>query len=362
MCKILCNFSNFEANIVLVQRLLVTNESSWNIHVQTIPFSNSPQVGTLGYSLYPLSAPFTRSGLTNRRFSPERRQVYNFPQSHKSRNVRAVYVIRRLITKGEYKIRGVYAKVERFTPQYSRAAGAARCGGVKAIKEVCPETVVYAAEVGYNQATVHKTTRQRYYCHLNGLSLRLDESSLAPSKRGTQETSKLNGSDCSVVIKGKGERVITTDRVWLVELEDWLACVIANDRVAGWPIVANHRGACLYYQPRTSFDQFWYGPRIYESAKIKCLFPFLRDRSPRLWGNTVLPNDNDIFEEDRFARPRPLLYALGQKSVSPLYRHHERFQVANIFSFLSLFLFFLLKGKEITAATINRGETVLLLL
>lgn len=95
--------------------------------------------------------------------------TFHNPVSHET--VGAVYVIRRLITKGVYKIRGVYAKVERFTPQYSRAAEAARCGGVKAIKEVCPETVVYAAEVGYNQATVHKTTRQRYYCHLNGLSL-----------------------------------------------------------------------------------------------------------------------------------------------------------------------------------------------
>lgn len=53
-------------------------------------------------------------------------------------------------------------------PHNAGGASAAHCGGVKAIKEVCPETVVYAAEVGYNQAVVHKTTRQRYYCHLNG--------------------------------------------------------------------------------------------------------------------------------------------------------------------------------------------------
>lgn len=47
---------------------------------------------------------------------------------------------------------------------------AARRGGVEAIKRGLSETVVYAAEVDYNQAVVHKTARQRYYCHLNGLA------------------------------------------------------------------------------------------------------------------------------------------------------------------------------------------------
>lgn len=44
---------------------------------------------------------------------------------------------------------------------------AARRRGVEAIKRGLSETVVYAAEVDYNQAVVHKTARQRYYCHLN---------------------------------------------------------------------------------------------------------------------------------------------------------------------------------------------------
>jgi len=41
---------------------------------------------------------------------------------------------------------------------------------VEAIKRGLSETVVYAAEVDYNQTVVHKTARQRYYCHLNGLA------------------------------------------------------------------------------------------------------------------------------------------------------------------------------------------------
>lgn len=47
---------------------------------------------------------------------------------------------------------------------------AARRRGVEAIKRGLLETVVYAAEVDYNQTVVHKTARQRYYCHLNGLA------------------------------------------------------------------------------------------------------------------------------------------------------------------------------------------------
>lgn len=41
---------------------------------------------------------------------------------------------------------------------------------VEAIKKGLSETVVYVVEVDYNQTVVHKTTRQRYYCHLNGLA------------------------------------------------------------------------------------------------------------------------------------------------------------------------------------------------
>lgn len=60
---------------------------------------------------------------------------------------------------------------------------------VKAIKEVCYETVVYAAEVGYNQTMVHKTTRQ-YYCHSNANAY--DDVDESTSLAMTMDRSKLN--------------------------------------------------------------------------------------------------------------------------------------------------------------------------
>lgn len=61
-------------------------------------------------------------------------------------------------------------------------------GGVEAIKRGLSETVVYAAEVDYNQTVVHKTARQRYYCHLNGLAPARRESPPSRSRRDAGET------------------------------------------------------------------------------------------------------------------------------------------------------------------------------
>lgn len=62
---------------------------------------------------------------------------------------------------------------------------AVRRRGVEVIKRGLSETVVYAAEVDYNQTVVHKTARQRYYCHLNGLALARRES--PPSQSDSED-------------------------------------------------------------------------------------------------------------------------------------------------------------------------------
>ena len=132
-------------------------------------------------SIYPLSAVYTEPA------DQPAVQPSTAPslQSRKSRNSPSSLRNSATYHKRRVQNQGCVREGRTILPHNTRGQlGLPVCGGVKAIKEVCPETVVYAAEVGYNQATVHKTTRQRYYCHLNGLSLRLDESSLAPSKRG----------------------------------------------------------------------------------------------------------------------------------------------------------------------------------
>lgn len=82
-----------------------------------------------------------------------------------------------------------------------------RRGGERAIKRGLSETVVYAAEVDYNQTVVHKTARQRYYCHLNGLAPARQEN---PPSRGRRdlagETWKLNARDRSVIIRDEGSK------------------------------------------------------------------------------------------------------------------------------------------------------------
>lgn len=79
-----------------------------------------------------------------------------------------------------------------------------RHGGVEAIKRGLSETVVYAAEVDYNQTVVHKTARQRYYCHLNGLAPARRESPPSRGRRDAGETWKLNARDRSVIIQDEG--------------------------------------------------------------------------------------------------------------------------------------------------------------
>lgn len=80
----------------------------------------------------------------------------------------------------------------------------ARRGGVEAIRRGLSETVVYAAEVNYNQTVVHKTARQRYYCHLNGLAPARQASPPSRSRRDAGETWKLNARDRSVIIRDEG--------------------------------------------------------------------------------------------------------------------------------------------------------------
>lgn len=62
-----------------------------------------------------------------------------------------------------------------------------RRGGERAIKRGLSEAVVYAAEVDYNQTVVHKTARQQYYCHLNGLAPARQENPPSRSRRDAGE-------------------------------------------------------------------------------------------------------------------------------------------------------------------------------
>lgn len=127
-------------------------------------------------------------------------------------------------------------------------------------------------------------------------------------------------------------------------------CVIANDRVVGRSyetLLANHRGP--YYQSRTSFGHFLIRPRIYESAKIKCLSA---DRSSRLRGNIVLPNGNDIFGGGMVLA----FLAAASCAWTKILFGYQTFPDYRrlIFCFLPSRR---KKIKEITAVTTNRGET-----
>jgi len=81
----------------------------------------------------------------------------------------------------------------------------ARREGVEIIKRCLSEAVVYAAEVDYNQTVLHKTARQLYYCHLNGLAPARQESPPSRSRRDAGEIWKLNARDRSVIIQDEGE-------------------------------------------------------------------------------------------------------------------------------------------------------------
>lgn len=128
-------------------------------------------------------------------------------------------------------------------------------------------------------------------------------------------------------------------------------CVIANDRVVGRSyetLLANHRGPD--YQSRTSFGHFLIRPRIYESAKIKCLSA---DRSSRLRGNIVLPNGNDIFGGGMVL---PFVAAASCTWTKILFGY-QTFPDYRCLIFCFLSSRRKKKIKEITAVTTNRGET-----